>query len=366
VAGGQIVITSNGSVSTSGNITLQPGTNYALEIYKSGNAVVSTGAGAIQLGGDGTTNSKGVYFSASSAQTISSAGGNINFYGDLLIANSAGLTVTTSSTGTVTFGGRIDSGDTYALMGTAASWTAAINGSTSSDLGTVVDGTFLATPLSALQNALLVYGSFSNGKPAFYYIGARKLCTTASQCTGSLANVVATPGTTTSSNWAWVVGPSANNTNAYTQFFTQGGSAVSGFYTNWNSGEPNGTNYGEYIGQIRNDATGTWNDLPNANAGTYYYIQETNKALATLTVNTGTGLVAMNGAVGGVKPLASVTVNAALTLGSSADRIVTAGNQTVTGAFATGATTTILDSQGNLANGNTMSIPATTGNGTIS
>ncbi len=366
VAGGQIVLTSSGNVSTSGSITLQPGSNNALEIYKSGSGIVSTGSGAIKLGGDGTTNSKGVYFSASAAQTVSSAGGNINFYGDVLIANPAGLTVTTSSTGTITFGGRVDSGNTYQYMGTAASWTAAINGSTSSDLGFATDGTFLATPLSALQNSLLGYGYFSDGKPANYYIGARKLCSTASQCTGSLTNVVAAPGTTTSTTWAWVVGPAANNTNAYTQFFTQGGSAVSGFYTNWYTGEPNGTNYGEYIGQMRTDATGTWNDLPNANVGTFNYIQETNKAPAPLTLNTGTGLVTINGAVGGVKPLASVTINAALTLGSSADRIVTAGNLTVTGAFTTGATTTILDSQGNAANGNTMSIPATTGNGTIS
>jgi autotransporter-associated beta strand protein len=358
VTTGRIRVGSSGSITTTGAITLTPSANYPLEIY--GTELKSTGSGAISLGVSGV----GTYFNSASAQTISSAGGNISFSGDVLIANPAGLSVNTSGSGTITFGGRVDSGDTYTAMGLASSWSNAINGATSADLGRSVGGTFLATPTSALQNALLVYGAASQGAPALYWIGARKLCSTPAQCTGSLTNIVATPGSTTGNIWAWVVGPAANNSNSYTHFFTQGSGAVSGFYTNWVSGEPNGTNYGEYIAHIREDATGTWNDIYNSYS--MNYIRQTNNALASLSVTTGSGLIRMNGAVGGLKPLAGLTINGSLTLGASADRIVTAGNQTVTGTLTTGATTTILDSQGNAANGSTIGIPATTGNGTIS
>ncbi|NCX38184.1 MAG: S-layer family protein, partial [Actinobacteria bacterium] len=70
-------------ISASGNIVVKPGQLYDLEVY--GATISSSGSGYIKLGGDGTTNSTGVYFSSSSAQTVSSQGGDINFYGDVLI-----------------------------------------------------------------------------------------------------------------------------------------------------------------------------------------------------------------------------------------------------------------------------------------
>ena len=60
VSGGHIVIGASGSVATTtGAITIQPGADYALEIYAAGTVISST-SGAIKLGGNGTTNSVGV------------------------------------------------------------------------------------------------------------------------------------------------------------------------------------------------------------------------------------------------------------------------------------------------------------------
>ncbi|MEY2929006.1 MAG: hypothetical protein RLZZ583_571, partial [Pseudomonadota bacterium] len=240
VADTYIKVSSGVSVSTYGDITLRPGSNYFVEMY--GSSIVTNGAKTVKIAGDGSTNSLGTYLYGTTAQTISSAGGNITFYGDLLISNSSGLTVQTSSSGNVTFSGYVDSGDAYNYVvgNTSRTWNQAI--ATFSNLGTVEGQTFMATPITALQNSLLTYGSIKTDSAGFY-LGGRRLCNSAASCYGSISNLQVT-GSTGTNIWAWVVGPLANNSNQYTQFGTQnagsGASTLTGKYSNWGTGEPNG------------------------------------------------------------------------------------------------------------------------------
>jgi uncharacterized repeat protein (TIGR02543 family) len=58
-------------------------------------------------------------------------------------------------------------------------------------------------------------------------------------------------------SWYWTEGPEAG-----TNFFLQGGGAIGGAYTNWNTGEPNGTTTsGESALQLLSGGSGQWNDL---------------------------------------------------------------------------------------------------------
>ena len=260
VADTYIKVSSGVTISTYGNITLRPGSNYFVEMY--GSSITTNGVKTVKIAGDGSTNSLGTYLYGTTAQTISSAGGNITFYGDLLISNSSGLTVQTSGSGNVTFSGYVDSGDAYnyVLGNTSRTWNQAI--ATFSNLGTVEGQTFMATPITALQNNLLAYGSIKTDS-ADYYIGGRRLCTSPDVCLGSIANLQLgnTYGTRI---WAWVVGPLANNSNQYTQFGTQnvgagslgaGAATSTGKYSNWNSAEPNGANSNGSWGRLRSPPT---------------------------------------------------------------------------------------------------------------
>ncbi|MCC7576434.1 MAG: choice-of-anchor L domain-containing protein [Methanomethylovorans sp.] len=92
--------------------------------------------------------------------------------------------------------------------------------------------------------------------------------------------------------WRWVTGPE-NLTGEGTLFYYQDNSTtLPGFYTNWNSGEPNDWDGVEDYGQILGAGNKKWNDLPNV-ADVYYYLVEyggmpdepTPQLTATITVN---------------------------------------------------------------------------------
>nr|WP_321431224.1 PKD domain-containing protein [uncultured Methanolobus sp.] len=92
--------------------------------------------------------------------------------------------------------------------------------------------------------------------------------------------------------WRWVTGPE-NVTGEGTLFYFQNNSTtVSGFYSNWNEGEPNDYGSGEDYAQILGADNKMWNDLSNANDVYYYLVEyggmpnETAPQLtATITVN---------------------------------------------------------------------------------
>ncbi|MDK2912904.1 MAG: hypothetical protein PWR29_1861, partial [Methanolobus sp.] len=82
------------------------------------------------------------------------------------------------------------------------------------------------------------------------------------------ANDIAVEG-----EWRWVTGPE-NLTGEGTPFYYQGNqTTVPGFYTNWNSGEPNNSGDTEHYGQILGAGNKKWNDLPNVH-DVYYYLVE--------------------------------------------------------------------------------------------
>ncbi|WP_080404791.1 MBG domain-containing protein [Burkholderia ubonensis] len=251
------------------------------------------GSGAILVSKDIITNGgnlsflSGTYVSGTSPINFKTAGGKANFKSDLLIANPSGLnidTVTGSSSGTggdVTFGGTVDSGDTYRYVGSSVDWNTAesqARGTTAG--GAAVGDSYLATPLSALQN--LVAARTAGFNPS--WLG----------------------GSAAGGSWVWVGGIEKGHVFNTTR---TGSNPAPGSYTNWNPGEPNAANAGsEYVLQFVGTA-GKWNDLaPSNTASVNGYVVQTNLSASPLTVNAGSANVTFNGAVGSLKPLASLTV----------------------------------------------------------
>jgi hypothetical protein len=142
-------------------------------------------------------------------------------------------------------------GHYYELISSTSTWTSAKTAAEArSYLGY---GGYLATITSAAENNFI-----RQVLNADAWIGA----------SDNYTYINAATGTTTFSNqsnsegkWYWVTGPEAG-----TQFSTGNNfpTAVSGRYTNWNSGEPNNSG-GEHYGEIYSSGSnpGAWNDLPN-------------------------------------------------------------------------------------------------------
>lgn len=156
---------------------------------------------------------------------------------------------------------------------------------------------------------------------------------------------------TTESDWKWVTGPEAGTT-----FFTQtgaadnsqnlvgnggsvynstpgGGTAVGGYYNNWQSEEPNDYSAGEDYAHFRNN--GTWNDYPNSIIAIAGYVVE----------------------YGGMAGDPSVTLTASKTVNNTASYTVTYNGNSNTGGtaptdgsspYASGSTVTVLGNTGSL------------------
>ncbi|SFM33040.1 PKD domain-containing protein [Methanolobus profundi] len=73
--------------------------------------------------------------------------------------------------------------------------------------------------------------------------------------------------------WRWVTGPE-NVTGEGTLFYYQGNSTtLPGFYTNWNTGEPNDSGGTEEYAQILGAGNKMWNDLPDVGGVSYYLVE---------------------------------------------------------------------------------------------
>ena len=288
---------------------------------------LNDGSGSIVANTDISTNggtlnfNSGVYVAGAGARTFKTGGGNIRFAGDMLIANLNGLLIDTTGSGvngTATFNGKIDSGDQYDFIDTPMTWTdAAIAARNGTAGGTAVGDSFLATPLSALQNLAA-----------------------ASTVTSSYGAWIG--GTSTSGQWRWTGG--AANGVVFNTSLT-GPAPASGAYTNWNAGQPDNTsgveNYLQFIG-----TRGLWNDLP-VDGGSFYaghlgYVRQTNLAASPLTINAGNAAVSFNGAVGSLKALASLTVTGPTAINGG--RVSTEQGQTYNNPVTIGAVSTLLES----------------------
>lgn len=283
-----IVILNDSITTNGGNINFGDG------------ATMSINSVSTKVGGD-------VYVGGSSAQSLTTNGGSITINGEMILANPNGLNIDTSISasngGNVTFGGLLNSGDSYASVAYSNTWTNA-KAAAQSGTGAAVGDTYLVTITSRLENA--VAGRAGNYLGA--WLGAKRDLTN----TGTAAYT-----------WHWIGGPEGlMNGGTGLAFFQQntgfgGGTAIDGQYNNFGSGEPNGSgSSGESAAQFFGTA-GQWNDLtatsPAASSGPYsvsQYIKETNLAASPLTINTGSGTVTFNGAIGSNKALSSLNINA--------------------------------------------------------
>ncbi|MBX3668250.1 MAG: filamentous hemagglutinin N-terminal domain-containing protein, partial [Rhodocyclaceae bacterium] len=279
-----------------------------------GGSISNTHGGWVKFGNGDTASIGGVstyvggdvYFNGSSAQSINSGGGTIDIWGETMVGNTAGLSLT-SGNANINLHGKLNSANSYTFVDktadTSHDWdwarTDAKNGTAG---GSAVGDSYLVTVTSRLENAIA--GQAAGYKGA--WIGAYR----------------ADPN---SYAWTWANGPEAG-----VQFFTQvaggGGTASSGYYANFGSGEPNGglsttRSAVETVGQFFG-TQGYWNDLSHtvtfssSQASQYSvlgYVRETNLAASPVTINAGSGSVLVDGAVGGGKALASLAVTSAST-----------------------------------------------------
>jgi filamentous hemagglutinin family protein len=316
-----VVILNNSITTNGGFIAFGDGTTYN----------PGSGAAAYEDGGD-------VYVGGSSPVILSTAGGAVGVHGQLIIANTGGLSIT-SANGNVTVDGLIDSGDSYVFVASPnVTWTAA-RLAASSGTGANVGDTYLATITSRLENA--VAGAAANYVAS--WLGAERVV-----------------GIGTDAVWRWVTGPEGLENNGQgLEFFTQngtetgndngtdkGGTAIGGAYVNWNPATPEPNNAGgmnlsaaglsEYVMQFVGTA-GQWNDLAPTSALTGY-VKETNLAPSALNVSAGTGAVTFSQALGSNKPLASITISAATIALPNPAVLNTTGAESFTGQVTVGGT----------------------------
>lgn len=326
----------NANVSSTGgalNLELSPNSNGILTGAVLAYADINTNGGYVKFnynGGPGA--GTGTYFGGGSAQSVTTGGGAVEFYGDVMIANTYGVTVNTSG-GDVSFYGRLDSGNSYGFVNTLVDWTTAYTAAQSGS-GANVGDTYLATIASALENNVAGAASgFTTG-----WLGARRV-------TGIGTNAV----------WRWVAGPPGLEDGGKGRpFFTQngsdsvngnGGTPIGGAFSNWLSGEPNniaGANLSveDESVVVFNAGVGAWNDLPKT--GVFYpYITETRLAPSSLAINAGSGTVTFNDKIGSLKPLASLSVTGS-TIAMNAGSVTTVGTQTYAGSVILGADTSLI------------------------
>ena len=257
---------------------------------------ITTSGGALTFG-NGETNTSGflvggdVYFNSSTAQTLSTNGGDLAVHGETLLANQHGLTVNTSG-GDITFDASINSANQYSFVSGYRSWTNARANATSANgalSDTDVGYSHLVAINSRLENS--VAGIISGYAGA--WLGAYR---DKDNALGNGANA-----------WYWADAP--ENTQP---FFIQGGEGTS-FYNNFASVEPNGTGTGgEWAGQFFG-TEGKWNDLrPNAvQTGVYGvtgYVKETNLAASNIAINSGAGNITFTGDIGTSKAIGTLDI----------------------------------------------------------
>jgi fibronectin-binding autotransporter adhesin len=330
----------------------------------------------------------GTAFSNNAAQNVLTSGGNVNFAGDVLIANPRGLNIDTTNgnatAGNVVFNGRVDSANRYDFIAFTerqvtdgkTSWNDArgyaLNGS-SQGTNDTIGGSYLATVGSQLQNTLAGTASCNSAYGCFAgaWLGGHlnvKVNSDGSLSTNNAGQVVGTNGQVIEAGkgqWQWADGPLAGQTFYHanintgngaggTQVCTNAGgcsytavpntpskictNAAQCIYSNWDTAkgrsvaEPNGGfNRSESALQFFGSG-GLWNDLNQASnpatSGDYQvrgYVQETTLAASSLNIKANS--VTFSGAVGSIKPLATLTISAP-TININGGLIRTTGAQT--------------------------------------
>ena len=302
--------------------------------------ISDTNGGYIKFG-NGTTKSIGgvttytggdIYLNGSSAQTFSSESGAIDVYGEIILANSNGLTVN-SNGGAITFRGKVDSGNTYTSVNTSLDWSNAVTNA-KSGTGSSSGDTYLATITTRLENAIASKTVNYNSA----WLGARRVT-----------------GIGTNYTWRWVTGPEGlEDSGNGLAFFTQdsdmvGGTAINGYFQNWNPNEPNNYNGSSISDESESviQFTGTegkWNDLPKTTTTLSYYVKETNAVPSPVSINAGSAALIIEGAIGSSKELSSFTVTATSTTINGS--VITTGAQSFNSSLTVSATSSNISIEG--------------------
>jgi filamentous hemagglutinin family protein len=282
---------------------------------------VNGGTSTIMVGGD-------VYVGGSSAQTISTNGGDVVVKGEMIVANTNGLTID-SANGDVRFHGVLNSGNTsYTyIANTNITWDQAVVAA-KSGTGDAVGDTYLATITSRLENSIATTARGSNNS----WLGGARVA----------------------EKWRWKTGPegledSGDGRHFFTQNMSgataiQGGTTVSGEYSNWNLtnswDEPSGGTEDKL--QFAGDL-GFWNDL-NYDYFSWIdgYLTETNLAASPLTITAGSGTVTFDKSVGVGKALASLNITSTSGVALKDAAVTTEGLQTYNANVTLGAASTTL------------------------
>jgi autotransporter-associated beta strand protein len=295
----------------------------------------------------------GNFFQSSSRQSITTSGGEVNFYGDTIVSNTVDLTITTSG-GAVTFNGLVDSGNFYEFVNKtgssgSGSWIDARNEANNAEGLSAT--TYLVTITSKLENQLALIAAVYQGA----WIGAYR-------------NL---DGATTGDAWKWIDGPEAG-LHFVTESASGGATAVNSLYNNFGSGEPNGFSCGsncESVGQFFGVA-GQWNDLgrlttysASSNTSPYAvkgYVKETTLSSSDLVINSGVGNITFNRAVGSNKALSDLTVTGAQITASSV-AIANSQNLSITNSSASSITGIVSGTLSNLikSGSGTLTLSAT-------
>jgi len=288
---------------------------------------INNGNTTVMVGGD-------VFIGGAAAQIISTNGGNVDVKGEMIIANTNGLTID-SANGNVRFYGVLDSGNSSYVYTANSNITwdnAVIAAKGVTGDGSSVGDTYLATITSRLENSI---ATTARGNNKSWLGGAR-----------------------VNEKWFWKTGPEGlENSGDGRYFFTQnmsgttaiqGGTTVLGKFSNWdltNSwAEPSGAseNKLQFAGSL-----GFWNDLTN----NYFpwidgYLTETNLAASPVTITAGSGTVTFDKSVGAGKALASLNITSTGGIALKGAAVTTEGLQTYNGNVTLGAASTILTQTG--------------------
>ncbi|WP_392345694.1 autotransporter-associated beta strand repeat-containing protein [uncultured Polaribacter sp.] len=330
-----LTLKSEGNISTSNNISIQSSggdiklwadsdDNGTGIVVFFGSEISTTDEGDITFGSDQldlASSHGGNFFQNSASQTISTGGGEINFYGDTIISNPEDLTIDTSG-GAVNFNGLVDSGNFYEFIdktssNDSGSWIDARN--EANDAEGINASTYLVTITSKLENQIALIASGYKGA----WIGAYR-------------NL---DGATSGNSWSWIDGPEAG-VNFVTEINSGGATAVNSLYENFGTGEPNGYACGsncESVGQFFG-VQGFWNDLNrnttysnNSNDSQYAvkgYVKETTLSSSKLIINSGSGNVTFTEAIGSNKKLSNLSITGSQIYASSVS-IDTNGDLTI-------------------------------------
>ena len=285
---------------------------------------ISTQGGDITFGTAAATGGD-VYVGGDSAVSLTTSGGSVTVNGEMIIANTRGLTID-SSNGNVSFGGSVNSGNRYTGVSSTLDWSSAL-ADAASGAGQSVGDSYLATLTSRSENAVAAHSV--NYRAA--WLGARRIAKIGSD-----------------NAWRWVSGPEGLHSGDGLIFFYQdSGNTAPGLYSNWSGGQPD--NYGG-AANLSDEAQsalqfsrgfGRWNDYATGNK-LNYYVRETNLAASPLTVNAGSGTVTFSGAVGDNKALAALKVASTGAIAVNGGAVTTEGLQTYDGNLTLGSSRTVL------------------------